>query len=314
MSQSKDDIFSISVTELLLIIMFALLIVMVLLNVTMQEQLDESEKVEAQYQEMTSTLEEITDALGLSTSPKEPASMELTEAVAQMQALVKALESSVKSDKAAQVLAKMKLDDVWSTLTKANSENIEIPELLAAVKKANEALEKCLQELDEAKAMLAQIKDEVKSSERENKELRTEIAKQQEIKKELEEENSNLIGQVENLSNGLEFPPCWANSDGRAQYTYFVEVRDSSLVVTSIYPEERKDAYFKLMATDYAQTELSLKDFNQQLSIFYKDAVNRKPECRYFVKIEDKTSAAAKREYKQGLQVVESIFYKYLVI
>ncbi|GGD79507.1 hypothetical protein [Lacimicrobium alkaliphilum] len=50
MSREKDDIFSISVTELLLIIMFALLIVMILLNSTMQTKIDEQKEAVGQYE------------------------------------------------------------------------------------------------------------------------------------------------------------------------------------------------------------------------------------------------------------------------
>ena len=45
MSSRKDDLFSISVTELLLIIMFALLIVMILLNTELKNQVDEQSNV-----------------------------------------------------------------------------------------------------------------------------------------------------------------------------------------------------------------------------------------------------------------------------
>lgn len=63
----------------------------------------------------------------------------------------------------------------------------------------------------------------------------------------LEKEKSNsqnLIGQVENLSNGLEFPSCWAKPEGKAQYTYLITVVDDSLIVDSVYPEERRQDYF----------------------------------------------------------------------
>ncbi|GGD74684.1 hypothetical protein [Lacimicrobium alkaliphilum] len=272
-------------------------------------------KVESrpEYEEIAVTLQGINDALGLTPKTKEPASMELTEAVAQMQALVKALKNSVESDEAAKVLAKMKLDEVWSSLTKINSENINIPELLAAIEKANEALEKCLEELKDTKERLANNERKRKNIEKENKELRQELATKDAEFKAVEEENYNLIGQVENLSNGLEFPPCWATADGRAQYTFLVAVRDNSLAVSSIYPGSRQEAYYKLVGKDYDNTELSLNGFTEQLSVFYQAAVNSKPECRYFVKVADETSVGAKSEYKQGLQMVESIFYKYLM-
>lgn len=313
MSRNKDDIFSISVTELLLIIMFALLIVMILLNATTQTKLDEQKGMVVQYEKMTLTLKEISDALGLSSEGEDQASLALTEAVAQMQALLKALKYSVESDEAAQVLAKMKLDDVWSSLAKVNNQNINIAELLATVQRTSKVLEECLKELEDTKKNLAKNEEYQKRKEQENKRLKNEIAKREEDYKELKVENSNLIGQVENLSNGLEFPPCWATADGRAQYTFIVSVKDDSLIVTSVYPAERKNAYFQMMNSNYNNSEFSLNEFTQQLDVFYKDAISRKPECRYFVKVVDETSVGAKSEYKLGLQKIESIFYKYLM-
>lgn len=312
MRKDNNDIFSISVTELLLIIMFALLIVMILLNATTQSKLDEHKYVVDQYEEMTKTLKGVSDLLGLSSESNDPASIELTEAVAQMQALIKVLKASVESDEAAEVLAKMKLNEVWSSLSKLNNET-NIPELLAAIKQTSEALEKCLRELEDAKAQLVNNEEKKKSIEQENERLKSQIIKQEKSYNELKKVNSNLIGQVENLSNGLEYPPCWATADGKPQYTYLVAVHDSSLVVTSIYPKERKSLYKVIITNDYENTKLGLADFKSHFRVFYNDAITQVPECRYFVKIQDKTSARAKNEYKLGLQTIESIFYKYLM-
>jgi hypothetical protein len=122
----------------------------------------------------------------------------------------------------------------------------------------------------------------------------------------------NLIGQVENLSNGLELPPCWATKEGKPQYTYSIEVGDEALYVTSIYPVDRKDAYDRLMDKDFVAEHITASDFYSRFEIFYKTAVSSKPECRFFVQVRDATSDGAKQEYKTGLRAVESIFYKYL--
>ena len=313
MSSRKDDLFSISVTELLLIIMFALLIVMILLNTELKNQVDEQSNVMQKFVNTTKELEHISQSLGLPSVPQNPASLELNEAVAQMQALVKALKTSVESTPAQEVLAKMKLDDVWTSMTKISEENLNIPSLLATIKAVNEDLQKYLDELGDTKEQLSEARELVAQTLNDKKEIEKKF---QDSKSELikvQKENSNLIGQVENLSNGLEVPPCWATPEGKPQYTYLVEVHDNSLLVSSIYPDERRDAYFELMASDYNLEPFKIEEFRTTFKSFYRDAVNRVPECRYFVKVQDMTSPDSKREYKTGLKVVESIFYKYLM-
>jgi hypothetical protein len=312
-SSRKDDLFSISVTELLLIIMFALLIVMILLNTELKNEVNEQKNVVQQFDNFTKELEHISRSLGLPTVPQNPASLELNEAVAQMQALVKALKASVESEAAQEVLAKMKLNDVWTSLTKVSEENLNIPSLLATVKEVNEELQKCLDELSNTKEQLSKARELVAQTLDDKRDIEKEL---QEYKSELinvKKENNNLIGQVENLSNGLEFPPCWATPEGKPQYTYLVEVHDNSILVSSVYPEERKDAYFELMALDYNRQPFTIEEFRATFQLFYQDAVKRVPECRYFVKVQDATSPDSKREYKTGLKAVESIFYKYLM-
>lgn len=313
MSSSKGDIFSLSVTELLLIIMFALLIVMILLNSELRSEVDEQKNVVQQYDDLAKEMEHITQSLGLTTIPQNPASLELNEAVAQMQALVKALKSSVESESAKEVLAKMKLDDVWTSLTKISEDNLNIPSLLATIKEVNQELQKCLQELNYTKDQLVEAKEQIAQTLSEKSYLEKKLQNYESELVKVKAENKNLIGQVENLSNGLEFPPCWATPEGKPQYTYLVSVKDDNLLVSSTYPEERKEAYFSLMAFDYESEPFTLDEFRATFQIFYQDAVRRVPECRYFVKVQDATSPESKREYKTGLKAVESIFYKYLM-
>lgn len=313
MSSRKDDIFSISVTELLLIIMFALLIVMILLNSELKSEVDEHKNVVQQFDEFTKELEHVTQSLGLTTIPQKPASLELNEAVAQMQALVKALKASVESEAAKEVLAKMKLDDVWTSLTKVSEDNLNIPSLLATLKEVNEELQKCLEELNDTKEQLLEAKEQIAQALNEKGDVEKELQEYESELVKVKTENQNLIGQVENLSNGLEFPPCWASPEGKPQYTYLVTVQDDNLLVSSTYPEERKEEYFALMASDYEGKSFTLDEFATTFQIFYTDATKSVPECRYFVKVQDATSPDSKREYKTGLKVVESIFYKYLM-
>jgi uncharacterized coiled-coil protein SlyX len=313
MKSSKDDVFNISVTELLLIIMFSLLVAMVLLNSTLQKEVEAKKETFEEFTQLTQQLIDVNNKLGLESPVIKPASIELSAAIAQMQALVKALKHTVESEEAAQVLAKMKLDDVWTSLTKANNSDIDVPVLLATLNEVNKELEECLLEKDKVDAQLKELANKSTEQAVEIDELQDKLSESQNAFDQAKSENENLIGQVENLSNGLEFPPCWATPEGKAQYTYLVTVLDDSIVLNSIYPDERRDEYSKLMTSDFNEQPLSLGDFKKSLNIFYTTAVASVPECRFFVQVKDATSSDSKKEYKQGLKTVESIFYKYLL-
>jgi uncharacterized coiled-coil protein SlyX len=313
MKSTKDDVFNISVTELLLIIMFSLLVAMVLLNSSLQKEVEAKKETFEEFTQLTQQLINVNNKLGLESPVIESASIELSAAIAQMQALVKALKHSVESEEAAQVLAKMKLDDVWTSLTKANNSDINVPELLATLNEVNKELEECLLEKDKVDAQLKELANKSTEQAVEIDELQDKLSESQNAFDQAKSENENLIGQVENLSNGLEFPPCWATPEGKAQYTYLVTVLDDSIVLNSIYPDERREEYSKLMTSDFNEQPLSLGDFKKSLNIFYTTAVASVPECRFFVQVKDATSSDSKKEYKQGLKTVESIFYKYLL-
>ncbi|QYK05836.1 hypothetical protein [Shewanella zhangzhouensis] len=326
MSKDKDDVFSISVTELLLILMFALLIVMILMNSTLTRDLSTAREQEQNYIKLIENLESVTKKLGLEAQFNEGVSTELSTALAQLQALIKALEKSVESPEAASVLAKMTLNEVWTSLGRLTESDINFAELLKSINRLNEELRDCLTELEKSNRKFAEEK--IKSGEQqqalsklkeEKERLKKALAKSEimlaaatsEIVKN-KVDIENLIGQVTNLSNGLELPPCWATKEGKPQYTYSIEVSDDALYVTSIYPEERKAAYELLMDKDFEAERIVVSDFYGRFDIFYKTAVSSNPECRFFVQVKDSTSPAAKQEYKAGLRAVESIFYKYL--
>jgi hypothetical protein len=318
MKNNKEDVFNISVTEILLIIMFSLLVVMVILSSSLQKEINENKSNIKDFTLIKNDIYEINKVLGIEASqapqvPEEHASttkhvnIEINQAVAQMQALIKALKRSVESPEASEVLAKMKIDDVWTSLAKVNKNNFETKELLATINKLNEELAVCINEKLRLEAIISATKDTDKVIDNLQKSLT--VAKDELSKSNTK--NKNLIGQVENLSNGLELPPCWATEEGKIQYTYLVTVHDEYLELNSIYPEERSLDYKLLVASDFNEKRLSLNEFKSQLNEFYTKGVNSTPECRFFVQIEDKTSSNAKEQWKLGLKTVESIFYKY---
>lgn len=298
-NNEKDDIFFISMTELLLIIMFALLIVMVILNSSLQEK-NKASKEEIQTAiKLVTTLDNIAQQLGLpeveSNSSEEKDSAqdithqstpELIEVLSQIQALVKALDVTVNSDEAKEVLARMDLEEVWTTLAPLSIESIDLESII-------EKLREIQQKANQLDALNQELRDE---------------------KEKVSKENNNLKGQIEHLSaKGLELPPCWATETGKPEYTFQVTVHDEHLRVETIFPEHRYIQYTNLVTEDYNGMAFGHDDFKREMYIFYKHARESVPECRYFVKVADETSAASKKEYKTGLSAIESVFYKFLM-
>lgn len=320
MALRKDEVFNISVTELLLIVMFALLIVTILLNSQLMDENAELEKSISQFDKTAATLDEVAKKMGLDDSWKQNAGTELSTALAQLQGLVAALQKSVDSAGASSVLAKMTLDDVWTTLGRLTDENFNAAELLKAISELNEELTECLakletttEEVEILQAQVAQLTEQKYQLSHALDEALYERDQAEQERLTKEQQIQNLIGQVENLSNGLELPPCWSTPDGKVQYTYLVEITDRDLLVSSIYPPERQQEYQSMMSQDYIQTSFSLDTFRQTFQIFYTVAKASIPECRFFVQISDETSPQAKQEYKNGSKAIESIFYKYLL-
>jgi hypothetical protein len=115
------------------------------------------------------------------------------------------------------------------------------------------------------------------------------------------------------LGNGLDHPPCWPHPvTGRPEYIFDVTIREQGIAVAKAWPETRaEDVKGIFGATEFPDTQYSRQQFLQHTSSILEWSQEQTPECRHSVRVYDATNT--KDGYKQALQTVEAVFYKYLV-
>ena len=113
------------------------------------------------------------------------------------------------------------------------------------------------------------------------------------------------------LSN--EMPPCWIHpKTKRAEYIYDVVLEQSGIIVFARdLPHRREDKKSLPLGAIETRTQLSPGTFARNVSPLYRWSVEQ--ECRFYVRVFDRTPADAKQRYKILLRRVEGYFYKWLV-
>jgi hypothetical protein len=130
-------------------------------------------------------------------------------------------------------------------------------------------------------------------------------------------ENSDLIGQIQFLKNrleangGLDFPPCWADVNGKVQYLLTVDLYEDRLGVSRAWPDSREvDAQAlpnisTVMANakpDYATFLGAIKPISD---------LSRKLNCRHYVRIQNRITDAVTSDRRR--LSIEDHFYKHEV-
>ncbi len=140
------------------------------------------------------------------------------------------------------------------------------------------------------------------------------------------EKADRLETRVRSLGGGLVHPSCWRDADGRTAYLFDVVLTPGGLVVdyaaTSpdyvLDPSDRRlgtveDARASLPVGNLArQEQLTPEEFVRQTARVHDWSKNSKPECRFVVRVFDRTALDQKRLFKVQLQAVEQPFYKLL--
>ena len=316
MSNESDDVFHFSITELLLLITFALLIAMVSLVASLKHTQNQLFKLEKAVEQINSSAHEVVENLRVNPSLLSKNDADLEPEVTSVEELfdaVKIIKEALGSDSAKSVLKNMPINDVWSTLAPlvseknqdsgASKDNAEIQACYESFQKEKKIVEKIMMELDEEKNLNSDISNELSEA---VSELKDTIIK-----------NKDLSNQVyyysKRSSNGRVLPPCWATENGQIEYTYYLKITNHSILVNPIFSDNRMNSFMKIMGRKPEQLNLSFSDFNKTMRPFLEKGDSSDPVCRFYVKIEDNTSPSAKPEYKEALRNIESIFYKYLI-
>ena len=142
-----------------------------------------------------------------------------------------------------------------------------------------------------------------------------ELAKAGANPEQIRRENSDLRGQVAFLKNrldargGRDYPPCWADEDGRVEFLFSVELKPDTVVVTPAWPPKRETAARALpgIAEVLTGTPSNL-DFVNRIQGIFNWSRQQDPECRHYVQLRSSIADAVQSDRARLL--VERFFYK----
>ncbi len=280
----NSEIMGLSLTELLLLITFCLLIVIVtyysdlpkIKNSNINNVISEVDKQNAIANEAASVLgvvssDEVNDLAGLDETLKYNTNVFTN------------LVNAVNSEEAQRVLKNTTIEEVWNTLVlNEDQDNIN-----QTIKDEN-----------------TNLKDKIKILENENTNTKS--------------SNVDLRNQIKNISarkgGGSDYPACWADEEGKVQYILGITIKNKLLDIINLWPNER-DTHAEELSLNREDFPIILtrSQFTDKFSYIKKHGQAQDPECRHFVKIWDETDVNAKVAWKSGLKDVENLFYKYLV-
>jgi hypothetical protein len=133
-----------------------------------------------------------------------------------------------------------------------------------------------------------------------------------------EKESADLRGQVAFLANrlgaaggrgGRDFPPCWAEEDGRVEFLFAIETRPGAVVVTPAWPPRRDAAARALPGVGaLVGAPLSNAEFLRAVQGVFDWSRGQKPECRHYVALRSTIADAVQSD--RARLMVERFFYK----
>lgn len=139
-----------------------------------------------------------------------------------------------------------------------------------------------------------------------------------ERQKELDQEVKNLTDQKKNLitqlGRGVDWPPCWPDSNGKAtDFIFTIDLTSKGIVIHDSTPSHRIDERNKLpldnIKYDVART---MAEFRNDARPLFNWSTQK--ECRFYVLAVDKTAPTEKGVFQEQLLTVEGYFYKKLQV
>jgi hypothetical protein len=197
-------------------------------------------------------------------------------------------------------------DDLFRELRLQQVHIEELETQLAEMKKqdaAIKALEKVLASQPDSardpKTVLRDLAMRASDAEREQRRLQGELA--------------NLQKKLVAAGYGTEMPPCWVTQGGTIEYIFDISLTSNGIVVhDNALPDHAEDE--KRLAPQMMFDSVLVRDeFLRATQGLYDWSRGQHPECRFFVRVFDRTKSGEKAIYKGELQTVEGHFYKLLV-
>ena len=130
-------------------------------------------------------------------------------------------------------------------------------------------------------------------------------------KADLQSKLDNAEGQNKNLMRqckGIGLPPCWADKNGSPEYIFNLDLQDEGIVINNNKLPHRTQEQAKLNISNVKyEIALGIAAFSSQTFPLLK--YGQENECRFFVRIFDRTGEDKKELYKNLRQAVEGNFY-----
>jgi hypothetical protein len=133
------------------------------------------------------------------------------------------------------------------------------------------------------------------------------------------EENERLRGEVANVEKryggaGTVYPSCWVTATGSAEFVLNVDLLSNPdggrlMIHDGKVPGHENDKALLFRDVRFAQP-LPDSDFLDDTRQFYDFGTKQRPECRFFVRVNDRTAPQDKSTFKNLLLTVEKNFYK----
>lgn len=131
----------------------------------------------------------------------------------------------------------------------------------------------------------------------------------------IKKENSDLRGQVAFLKNklargGLDYPPCWADENGKIDFLFLVELKPDSILVSPAWPSRRESDAKKLPGIEevLAGGPMSSQKFIDRVQGIFNWSKSQNPECRHYVHLKSSINDAVISDRTRLM--VENYFYK----
>lgn len=133
--------------------------------------------------------------------------------------------------------------------------------------------------------------------------------------KKVQKENTDLRGQLAFLKKrldargGRDYPPCWANEEGKVEFLFSVELFSDKVAVKSAWPGYRSDDAFKLPSISSAISDShSYQSFQNISAGILGWSKKQDPECRHYVYMKSSIMDAINSD--RARLMVENYFYK----
>lgn len=131
----------------------------------------------------------------------------------------------------------------------------------------------------------------------------------------IRKENADLRGQVAFLKNrldargGRDWPPCWADEEGKVEFLLSVDLRTESVLVSGAWPPRREaDARALPGITELVKGPMSYQDFQSRVQGILDWSKRHDPQCRHYVYLRSLITDAVQSD--RARLMVENYFYK----